>query len=118
MSVLAAKKDAYRNCNGRDKEEQMLREESADIILLDDNFGTIVNAIREGRKVYDNMKKSIKFHLSANFGELLLVLTALLISLPLPIASSRDFVDEFSYRRTSSVALSVEKEKDIMKEDQ
>ncbi|MEK6827117.1 MAG: HAD-IC family P-type ATPase, partial [Nanoarchaeota archaeon] len=90
--------------------------ESADIILLDDNFGTIVNAIREGRKVYDNMKKSIKFHLSANFGELLLVLTALLISLPLPMLPLAILWMNLVTDALPSLALSVEKEeKDIMK---
>ncbi|MCU0642539.1 MAG: HAD-IC family P-type ATPase, partial [archaeon] len=57
----------------------------SDIILLDDNFSTIVQTIREGRRVYDNMKKSIKSHISANAGELFLVLITLMMALPLPI---------------------------------
>jgi P-type Ca2+ transporter type 2C len=92
--------------------------EAADIILLDDNFGTIVNAVREGRKVYDNMKKSIKFHLSANFGELLLVLVALLISLPLPILPLAILWMNLVTDALPSLALSIEKEeKDIMKRE-
>jgi len=59
--------------------------EVSDIVLLDDNFASIVKAVAEGRKVYDNMKKSIKFHLSANLGELLIVMFALLLAFPLPL---------------------------------
>ncbi|VVB82455.1 Uncharacterised protein [uncultured archaeon] len=58
--------------------------EVADIILLDDNFSTIVNAIREGRRVYDYMKRSINAQLASNYGELVLVMSALLFLLPLP----------------------------------
>ncbi|MDP1729125.1 MAG: HAD-IC family P-type ATPase [archaeon] len=59
--------------------------EVSDIILLDDNFNSIVAAVKEGRRVYDNLKKSIKAHIAANVGELFLVLFALLLFLPLPI---------------------------------
>jgi Ca2+-transporting ATPase len=56
----------------------------SDIILLDDNFSSIVRAVKEGRRVYDNMKKSITAHLAANVDELFVVLFAILISWPLP----------------------------------
>ncbi|MEM4271805.1 MAG: HAD-IC family P-type ATPase, partial [Candidatus Pacearchaeota archaeon] len=59
--------------------------ESSDIILLDDNFASIVKAVREGRRVYDNMKKSIKFHLAANVDEIMVVLFALILAFPLPL---------------------------------
>jgi Ca2+-transporting ATPase len=55
--------------------------EAADIILLDDNFSTIVAAIEEGRGIYDNIKKFIKFLLAANFDELFLITTAVLLSI-------------------------------------
>ena len=90
--------------------------EVADIILLDDNFGTIVNAVREGRKVYDNMKKSIKFHISANFGELLVVLAALMLALPLPMLPLAILWMNLVTDALPSIALGVEpEEKDIMK---
>lgn len=59
--------------------------EDSDVILLDDNFATIVAAVNEGRVIYDNIKKFIKFLISANFGELLLIFFAVLFSLPLPL---------------------------------
>lgn len=63
-----------------------LAREVSELVLLDDNFATIVNAIEEGRKIYDNIKKTIFFLLSCNFGEILLVLGALMLSLPMPLS--------------------------------
>lgn len=59
--------------------------ETADIILLDDNFATIVTAVKEGRRAYDNIKKFIKFMLATNFGEMGIVLTGMIARLPLPL---------------------------------
>ena len=53
--------------------------ESADMILTDDNFASIVSAIEEGRGVYDNIKKFIYYLLSSNFGEVLTVFVAILL---------------------------------------
>ncbi len=53
--------------------------DSSDIVLLDDNFASIVQGVREGRGIYDNIKKFIKFLLSANFAEVVLVLLVMLI---------------------------------------
>jgi P-type Ca2+ transporter type 2C len=53
--------------------------ESADIILKDDNFNTIVNAIEEGRNIYNNIKKFIKYILSSNTGEVLTIIIGSLI---------------------------------------
>lgn len=44
---------------------------ASDIILMDDNFSTIVSAVREGRGIYDNIKKAIHFLLSCNIGEIM-----------------------------------------------
>jgi Ca2+-transporting ATPase len=82
----------------------------SDIILLDDNFSSIVNSVREGRRVYDNMKKSIKFHLSANIGELFLVIFALMLALPLPLLPLAILWMNLITDSLPSLALSVEKE--------
>jgi len=54
-------------------------------ILVDDNFATIVNAIEEGRNIYDKMIKSARYLLSCNTGEITSVFTAILLHLPLPL---------------------------------
>jgi len=88
----------------------------SDIILLDDNFSSIVKAVREGRHVYDNMKKSIKFYLAANLGELLLVLIALMFAFPLPLMPLAILWMNLITDSIPSLALSVEKEEEnIMK---
>ncbi|NMB66534.1 cation-transporting P-type ATPase [Candidatus Woesearchaeota archaeon] len=56
----------------------------SDIVLLDDNFKTIVQAIKEGRRSYENLKKSIKASLSANVGELFFLIITMIFNLPLP----------------------------------
>lgn len=58
---------------------------AADMILTDDNFATIVSAVREGRGIYDNIKKSVHFLLSCNIGEILVILAAFLMGLPAPL---------------------------------
>jgi P-type Ca2+ transporter type 2C len=61
--------------------------EASDMILLDDNFSTIVDAVEEGRRIFDNIKKFINYLLSSNFGEVLIVLFASILFLPLPITA-------------------------------
>jgi len=57
--------------------------DSADVVLLDDNFASIISAVREGRRIFDNLKKSIKFLLAANLGEVFVVIFGLMFGLPL-----------------------------------
>ncbi|MBF2065630.1 MAG: cation-translocating P-type ATPase [Calothrix sp. C42_A2020_038] len=59
--------------------------EAADIVLLDDNFASIVAAIKQGRVIYDNIRKFIKYLLSSNIGELLVMLIAPFVGMPLPL---------------------------------
>lgn len=58
---------------------------AADMILMDDNFSTIVEAVREGRGIYDNIRKAIHFLLSSNIGELMTIFTAILFGLSIPL---------------------------------
>jgi len=58
---------------------------AADMILLDDNFSTIVAAVKEGRKIYGNVQKYVLFNLSAKASECACLLTAIIFNLPMPI---------------------------------
>ncbi len=59
--------------------------EAADMVLMDDNFATIVAAVREGRAIYDNVRKFIKYLMATNVGELAVMLIAPFLGMPLPL---------------------------------
>ena len=59
--------------------------EAADMVLLDDNFATIVAATEEGRTIYDNIRKFIRYLLSSNTGEIFVMLVAPFLGMPLPL---------------------------------
>jgi Ca2+-transporting ATPase len=59
--------------------------EAADMVLLDDNFATIVAAVQEGRVIYDNIRKFIKYTMTSNAGEIWVMLLAPLLGMPLPL---------------------------------
>lgn len=61
--------------------------DASDIVLLDDNFATIVHTIKQGRTVYDNIKKFIKFMLAVNFDEMIRVIFNFMIWLPVPMTA-------------------------------
>ncbi|MGQ0516677.1 cation transporting ATPase C-terminal domain-containing protein, partial [Bacillus sp. D-CC] len=59
--------------------------EASSLVLLDDNFATIKSAIKEGRNIYENIRKFIRYLLASNVGEILVMLFAMLLALPLPM---------------------------------
>ena len=58
--------------------------ESADMLLQDDNFATIVKAVKEGRIIFDNIRRFVRFQLSTNIGAILTITSASVMSLPVP----------------------------------
>jgi len=58
--------------------------ESADMLLQDDNFATIVKAVREGRTIFDNIRRFVRFQLSTNIGAILTITSSSIIGLPVP----------------------------------
>ncbi|MFC1612620.1 cation-translocating P-type ATPase [Patescibacteria group bacterium] len=63
--------------------------ETSDVVLMDDNFQTIVEAVRRGRIIFDNIRKVITYLLSDSFTEVFLVAGALLMGLPLPVTAAQ-----------------------------
>lgn len=61
--------------------------EASDIILVDDNYATIINAIAYGRAIYDNIKNAMTFLIAGNFAEILLISLAMLFGLPAPLTA-------------------------------
>jgi len=61
--------------------------EAADMVIMDDNFATIVRAIREGRMIYDNIRKFIQYTMTSNIGEILVMLISPLLGMPLPLTA-------------------------------
>lgn len=59
--------------------------EAAHMVLLDDNFATIVGAVREGRRIYDNLRKFIRYALTGNAGEIWTLVLAPMLGLPIPL---------------------------------
>ncbi|MDD3245286.1 MAG: cation-transporting P-type ATPase [Methanosarcina sp.] len=90
--------------------------EAADMVLLDDNFATIVNAVEEGRTVFDNIKKFIAYILTSNIPEILPFIAFVLLSIPLPMTVQLILAIDLGTDILPAITLGVEKgEGDIMK---
>lgn len=61
--------------------------EAADMVLLDDNFATIVHAVEEGRTIYENIRKFVRYIMSSNIGEIVVIFGALMIGFPVPLTA-------------------------------
>ena len=89
--------------------------EASDMIILDDNFSTIVKAVREGRRIYDNILKFIKYLMTTNSGELLILLVGPVIGLPVALLPIHILWINLVSDGLPAIALSFEnEEKDIM----
>lgn len=90
--------------------------EASDMILLDDHFATIVKAVKEGRRIFDNAKKFVFYIFSSNSGELLAPLIGVIIGLPLPLIAVQILAIDLGTDIFPSLALGVERsEEGVMK---
>jgi len=90
--------------------------EAADMVLMDDNFATIVSAVREGRGIYANIRRCVHFLLSCNIGEIITILFALLFGMPSPLLAVQLLWVNLITDSLPAAALGVEPpEKDAMK---
>ena len=88
---------------------------AADIILTDDNFVTIVEAVKQGRNIYDNIKKTVHFLLSTNIGEIVTIFVGLILGLKSPLLAIQLLWINLVTDSLPAIALGLEKpEKDIM----
>jgi len=89
---------------------------ASDMILTDDNFTTIVHAIREGRNIYSNIRKTVTFLLSCNFGEVVAILASILFFWPLPLLATQILWVNLVTDTLPAIALGMDPgEKDVMK---
>jgi P-type Ca2+ transporter type 2C len=90
--------------------------EASSLILLDDHFATIKSAIEEGRNIYENIRKFIRYLLASNVGEILVMLFAMILALPLPLVPVQILWVNLVTDGLPALALGLDKpEKDVMK---
>jgi P-type Ca2+ transporter type 2C len=90
--------------------------DASDMVLADDNFATIVSAVEEGRNIYDNVRKTIKFLFSSNIGEVLTLLLGIMLNLPLPLLAVQILWVNLITDSLPALALGMEPpDRDLMK---
>jgi len=90
--------------------------ETADMVLTDDNYASIVSAVEEGRVIYSNIRKFVFYLLSCNVGEILIIFLAMLLKLPLPLTAIQLLILNLITDGAPALALGLEKgDPDIMK---
>ncbi len=90
--------------------------ESADMILTDDNFSTVVSAVKEGRGIYDNIRRAVHFLLSCNIGELFTVFFSIIVSLPSPLSAIQLLWVNLTTDSLPAIALGLERAHDSVME--
>src|SRR5699024_10428523 len=90
--------------------------EASSLVLMDDKFATIKSAINEGRNIYENIRKFIRYLLASNVGEILVMLFAILLGMPLPLVPVQILWVNLVTDGLPAMALGLDKsQEDVMK---
>lgn len=90
--------------------------EASSLVLMDDNFATIKSAINEGRNIYENIRKFVRYLLASNVGEILVMLFAMLLGMPLPLVPVQILWVNLVTDGLPAMALGLDKtQEDVMK---